>query len=109
MAGTRLLWLGPKVLLDVMQATKAAIDETTDHAAKDASANHWWGERRGNLQSQVVNEPARPVGKLRLKGKFGTTADAGFYGLFLELRTPFLRPAADRHFRMLAHNIRRRL
>jgi hypothetical protein len=104
----RLEWRGDAVVERVMRAAQAAIDDTTDEAAKDAEGSHWWGARTGTLESQIVNEPARRFG-LRAVGKFGSTAKQGFYGLFLEHRQPFLRPAADRNFRDLARRIKERI
>lgn len=104
----RLNWKGPQVLASVQRATVAAVDETTKEAAQGASASHWWQSRSGLLEANIESEPAERKGR-RVSGKFGTTQRQGFYGLFLERRTPFLRPAADRVFPHLAGLIRRRL
>jgi hypothetical protein len=105
---TRIRWNGAKVLAKVQDATAAAIDETTEDAARAAGASHWWRNRTGMLDSRIVSEKAeRRAG--RLVGKFGTTQGLGFYGLFLERRNPFLRPAADAVFPSLAARIRGKL
>lgn len=106
--GARLTWRGPEVLAAVREATREAIDETTEEAAKDAAASHWWRNRSGLLEANIEHEPADRFGRT-VRGRFGTTRRQGFYGLFLERRTPFLRPAADRNFPRLAQRIRGRL
>lgn len=105
---TRVVWYGERVLAKVKDATRQACDDVTQYSARDAQGSHWWKNRTTVLQSQIANEPARVLG-LRVKGKFGTTKDRGFYGLFLEKRTPFLRPAADRNFRLFGRAIALRL
>lgn len=104
----RLVWKGPLVLEKVARATQLAIDDVTEHAALDAESNHWWSNQTANLEANVISEEAQRQ-KDKIKGKFGTTKDRGFYGLFLELRTPFLRPAADRNFPLLARVIALRM
>lgn len=102
-------WRGPQVRARVLAATKAAIDECTESAARDAAGNHWWRNRSGDLQGNIVSEPAK-IENGRLVGRFGTSLRReGFYGLFLERKTPFLRPAADREFPALARRVRVRL
>lgn len=101
-------WNGDEVVENVVNAAKDAIDETTEAAAKDAASSHWWSSRGGQLESEIVSEPAKVVDG-KLTGKFGTTKVRGFYGLFLERRTPFLRPAADRVFSTLTERIKGRL
>jgi len=108
-----LVWNGPAVLARVAEAARVSIDETLQAADADASASHWWQNRTGNLESDIVTEDAKIVGPI-VSGRFGTThggkgVRSGFYGLFLEYRTPFLRPAADRNFPKLAAKIRARL
>lgn len=106
----RMEWLGGVVAERVALAAAAAIDEATHAAAEDAKASHWWQARRGSegLEGHIVAEPA----KLHLnmvEGRFGSSLRAGgFYGLFLERKTPFLRPAADRNFPKLPGLIRGR-
>lgn len=102
-----IVWNGEEVAREIAAATKAAIDETTAAAAEDAKTSHWWNSRKGQLQEEIVNEPAKVEGT-RTTGRFGTTQRRGFYGLFFERRTPFLRPAADRLFPTLAERIKRR-
>lgn len=99
-------WLGEIVQARIVAATMAAIDETTHAAAEDAKTNHWWSNRTGSLEANTFNAPAVIDGP-RIVGKFGSSMRReGFYGLFLERRTPWLRPAADRHFHELPLKIR---
>lgn len=101
-------WHGDEIAARIERATRAAIDETTAEAAEDAKGSHWWQVGHGQLGGEIKSEPAERVGR-EVVGKFGTTQRRGFYGLFLERRTPFLRPAADRAFPELRKRIRRRL
>ena len=100
-------WHGDEIVARIERAAREAIDETTADAAEDAKGSHWWAVGRGQLGDEIKSEPARREGH-EIVGKFGTTQRRGFYGLFLERRTPFLRPAADRVFPQLAQRIRRR-
>ena len=109
-------WNGDRLSQKVAQASRLAIDETLREADADATASHWWKNRTGNLEIQIVTERAHRIPGNRIAGRFGTTyfggkkgKRSGFYGLFLEYRRPFLRPAADRTFPRLADKIRRRL
>jgi len=99
------VWFGERILERKLEAARLAIDDITDEAALDAAGSHWWKNRTGNLEENIVAEPAKREGSA-VTGKFGSTEGAGFYGLFLERRTPFLRPAADRTFPRLAAMIR---
>lgn len=103
-------WRGPQVAARVEAATKQAIDAITERAAEDAQANHWWQNRTGELESNIIAEPAERRADGRVVGRFGTSLRReGFYGLFLERRQPFLRPAADRNFPALPLEIRARM
>lgn len=109
----RLEWNGDNLLERVAEAARKSINETLTEADADASASHWWLNRTGNLEENIVTEDARVEGS-RVIGRFGTTTmrrgrRTGWYGLFLEYQTPFLRPAADRVFPTLAAKIARRL
>lgn len=111
MASTRIRiveWNGDKVLEDVLRAAESAIDETTKEAARRAADNA--PRNRGQLASEVINEPAERT-RSSVVGKFGATSVRGFYGLFWEeyRGRPFLRPAADAVFPELASRIARRL
>ncbi|MGH3029272.1 MAG: hypothetical protein ACRDNE_00620 [Gaiellaceae bacterium] len=101
-------WQGDEIIDKVEGATPEAIDETTQAAAEAAQQSHWWTSRSGQLESEIRSEPAQVEGSIVI-GKFGTTMHRGFYGLFLERRTPFLRPGADQEFPKLAERIRDRL
>lgn len=106
MAWGRMTWLGPEIVARVTAVAVAAIDETTKAAADDAKAHHWWANRTGDLQKNTFAEPAHFDGA-NVTGRFGSSMRAqGFYGLFLERQTPWLRPAADRHFRKLRAKLR---
>lgn len=103
-------WRGDEVAKRVRAAALAAIDETLEQAAQDARDNHWWRNRSGSLEGNIVVEPAKPDGRGRVSGRFGTSLRReGFYGLFLERKHAFLRPAADREFPQLGRRIRVRL
>jgi len=100
-------WTGDDVADKLTSASQQAVDEITAAAAEDAAASHWWTSRGGTLEDEIISEPSKVEGS-RTTGKFGSTMRRGFYGLFHERRTPFLRPAADRHFPRLAKRIRER-
>lgn len=99
-------WRGSEIKAAAPEVARAAIDEVTKAAAEDAAHEHWWNARRGErgLAGQIEHEPAVTIGTETV-GKFGSTARRGFYGLFLERREPWLRPAADRVFPTLARVI----
>lgn len=109
----RLEWNGDQLLERVTAAAREAVNETVDDARDDAAASHVWVNRTGQLEEEVVSEHADPADS-NPTGRFGTTRRRGFYGLFheegtvREHATPFLRPAADRHFSTLAERIARR-
>lgn len=111
---TRLDWDGERLLARVREATRQGINDTTAEAARVAQTGHWWNNRTGNLERNVITERAHRFGK-RIVGRFGATYSgqkgvrSGFYGLFLEMKIPWLRPAADEVFPTLAANIRRRM
>jgi hypothetical protein len=110
----RLDWNGDAILAEVAEAARAAIDETTQAVDDDATTSHWWRNRSGYLQRKIVTEDAVINGH-RVRGSVGATYSgtkgvrSAFYGLFLEYKLPWLRPAADRNFHTLADRIRRRL
>lgn len=108
-------WYGDAIREEIVVAARHSIDETTDEAAHIAATEHGWVSRSGNLEKQTISERAVVKGPF-ITGRFGATYDdgmkgirSGFYGLFLEYRRPWLRPAADRTFPLLAQRIRRRL
>ena len=111
---SRLEWNGDRLIERLRAAAREAVDETVDAARDDAAASHVWRNRKGQLEEEIVSEHADP-GDLNPTGSFGTTRRRGFYGLFHEQgtkhehETPFLRPAADRHFIELADRIREKL
>jgi hypothetical protein len=98
MSTFRLKWNGPEILRLQEAKTIAAIDATTEEAARLAVTGRWWEARSAEgLVSEVKTQPARKV-RSTISGRFGTTQRRGFYGLFLEREQPFLRPAADEAF-----------
>lgn len=112
---SKLEWRGAEVLARVRRETANAINDVTEDAAREARVAHWWKHRTFNLMRQTTNERAKRRGPLII-GRFGATyyggqkgKRSGFYGYFLELREPWLRPAADATFPTLRERIRRRL
>lgn len=107
-------WNGDRIIAELTEACRAAIDDVTDDTDKAASNSHWWRNRSGWLESQIITEPATIEGST-VTGKVGYTYSgtkgvrSGFYGLFLELRFPTIRPAGDATFPTLARRIRERL
>lgn len=98
MALGKVTWLGDRLIAKAVEVTKKAADETLQASVDDAKAHHWWANRTGDLEANTISTPAHFEGNV-VKGKFGSSMRAeGFYGLFLERKTPWLRPAADRHF-----------
>jgi len=104
MAGlSRVHWLGDLIVEETIAKAKESIDLVTKAAAEDAATNHWWSNRTEDLAKNTISEPAEfnPT-ELTVSGRFGSSMRAeGFYGLFLERKTAWLRPAGDRHFREL--------
>ena len=98
-------WNGVEIARRVVAAQLAAVDEATAAAAEEGKKDHWWTDRSGNLERETISEPAQivPGG---VAGKFGTTRKQGFYGLFLEIEHPFLRPIGDRVFPTLQERLR---
>lgn len=103
-------WYGNQIARRVTEAAIEAVDETTQAAADAAQQQHWWASRGdNNLQRQTINEHAEIVEDGAVAGRFGTTRRKGFYGLFLELQQPFLRPAADQEFPHLGERMAEKL
>jgi len=109
-----LVWNGDAVLARVAEAARVSINETLREADADASASHWWRNRTGYGEAHILVEDAKIDGPL-VSGRFGATYSgqkghrSAFYLLFLEYKSAFLRPAADRNFPTLAAKIRARL
>lgn len=102
-----LTWHGDEISARLERIIPIAIDATTEEAVLYAKASHWWRSRKGRLQGEIANEPARRTGAFSWTGRFGSTQRRGFYGLILEYRQPFLRPAAQATFKHLSDRIRR--
>lgn len=109
----RFEWNGDDLTQRLFDATVAAVDDTIDESALDASQAHEWHNRTGYLERHVITEAAHVEGD-RIVGRFGATYSgqkgvrSGFYALFLEYKHPWLRPAADRHFPNITGRIARR-
>lgn len=101
-------WYADELKKKVRVASVLAINDVTSDARDDAKESHNWRSQSGRLEANIVNEPAQPT-LTGARGRFGTTQRQGFYGLFMERRYPFLRPAADRNFTKIAGAIRERL
>lgn len=97
-------WNGDKIVQKVKSAAAEAIDETTQAAADVAKESHWWSAETERLEEQTISERAI-IKTFEVNGRFGTTERLGFYGLILERRSGFLRPAADSEFPKLAGRI----
>ncbi len=115
---TRTQWNGDIIVAHVEKELVAATNETLEATAEDMRTNHWWRAHRNGgrsgLEGQVRVQAARVVGD-RIIGSVGATYSgqkgrfSGFYGLFLERRIPWIRPAADRNFPTFLARARRRL
>lgn len=96
----------------VRDVAREEVNATVDAARDDALASHVWANRTGQLEEELVSEHADD--DRSPSASFGTTRRRGFYGLFhetgtvREFATPFLRPAADRHFHSLKDRIAER-
>lgn len=107
-------WNGDRILERVTEATRTAIDDTTQAADDVASTSHWWRNRTGYGEAHIVTEAAKVDGST-VRGTVGATYSgtkgvrSAFYLLFLEYKTPFLRPAGDATFPTLADRIREKL
>jgi hypothetical protein len=107
--GTHVKWFGDLIAEKTIAACAVAIDEVTKAAADDAQKDHWWSSRSGSLQRNTFSEPAKLTPEGTVSGRFGSSLRReGFYGLFLERKEPWLRPAADRNFKNLKHVLRGR-
>lgn len=107
LGGTHVKWLGDLIAAEAIEAAKIAIDEITHAAAEDAQQTHWWNNRTGDLERNTFAEPAELTPEGTVRGRFGSSLRReGFYGLFLERKEPWLRPAADRHFKNLKRVLR---
>lgn len=99
-------WRGADIEARMKHAVPRAMDDTLQAADDHATGSHWWRSRSGRLEREIVIDSATLVAPMRWRGRFGATR-SGFYGYFLEHKTPWLRPAADATFRQLGDRIRR--
>lgn len=102
-------WHGDEITLNTIAATAEAINDTTEAAVSAAKQSHWWKNQGHHLENQITSSPAEVGQQGQIVGKFGTTRRRGFYGLFLERKHMFLRPAADATFPSLPSRIRARI
>lgn len=107
-------WNGDKLLEQVTEAARVAVNDVTDDTDTVASNAHWWKNRTGYGEAHIETEAAKVEGST-VTGKVGATYSgtkgvrSAFYLLFLEYKTPFLRPAGDATFPTLAARIKERL
>jgi hypothetical protein len=107
-----LKWNGLRVRSRVIAASKLAIDEVTSAAVAHAKDNHPWQNQTGTLEGSLQMRPATaPRGtRATISGYWGSFTVG--YAIFLELGTehipamPYLRPAADATYPLLAGRIR---
>lgn len=100
-------WRGPEIEAKLTRSIPDAINETTRDAADQAQTSHWW-KSHGHLEPNTVHEDATRTGAHEWTGRFGARSHV-YWGLFLEYRQPWLRPAADSTFHQLADRLRGRL
>ena len=103
----RLTWLGDELRKATTQASKRAIDRTTEATAEHARANHpGWRSITGTAEGSITTSPARLQAK-RIRGSVGGGADEAFYLLILEFKNgSALRNAADVHFPAVQQRLR---
>lgn len=106
MAGTRIVWNGPKIKSVVDAAQRQAITATVADAA--AYAQDIAPVDTGALKNSIRFDPAKKRGN----GWVGSISSNMEYSLFVELGTrkmsprPHIRPAADRIFPSLPDRIK---
>lgn len=95
----RLYWLGDELQKRVQNASKRAIDGTTEAAAEYARRNHpGWRTVTGTAEASIGTVPARLLKRVIRGGVTGGAGDA-FYLLILEVKKgATLRTAADVEF-----------
>jgi hypothetical protein len=114
-------WNGDAIEARVDRAVRAGIDDTTQDIDDDATVSHWWENRdlkryktpAGFLEREIVTTPSfvdgdRIVGRVGVRYSGEPKVKTAFYGLFLEYKQPWLRPAFDRQAHRLAMHIRDR-
>lgn len=94
--GGRVYWLGHEVQRRVVDATKRAIDATTEEAAEYARTHHrGWKSVTGTAEGSIGTNPAREQSG-RIRGNVTGGAGEAFYLLILEVKNgAALRTAAD--------------
>lgn len=109
-----LQWDGDKLIEQIVEAARRGVNDVLDDTDTVASNSHWWVNRTGYGEAHIETEPAKVEGST-VAGKVGATYGHGvkgvrsaFYLLFLEYKTPFLRPAGDVTFPTLPARIERR-
>lgn len=110
---SRLYWLGDKLKERVVEAAKAAIDETTEEAADYARTHHpGWHTVTGTAEGSIGTNSAREL-KGKIRGNVTGGDGEAFYLMILEVKNgAALRTAADVVFprvqERLASEFRRR-
>ncbi len=105
-----LIWNGVKVTKKVIAATKAAVDETMAECVR--AAKRLVPVDTSTLQGSIQMRPAKVVtdGIAGLWGSFTVN-----YAIYVETGTgkmaaqPYLRPAADQQYPLLAGRIKKRI
>lgn len=96
----------------VAAASRRAIDQTMADAVTHAKTNHPWKNRTATLEGSLQMRPAAVMGR-SVVGQWGSFTVN--YALWLEIGTadmpayPYLRPAADATYHLLAGRIRANL
>jgi len=112
-------WRGKQVKARIGDAARKGVDSTMSLAVIQAKSNHAWNNRTGTLEGSIkTSQPAAREGNT-VRGLWGSTDVR--YALIHELggapgmapgpaaipARPYLRPAADATYPMLARQIRR--
>lgn len=105
MASTKITWNGDQIKRNIQMQSGRAVQETVEAAAQMAQSRHWWRNRTSRLSREVgTSRPRRKA--FGWESSFGTTQRNGFYGLFLEMKRPFLRPVARAVFPTLLRRLK---
>lgn len=106
---SRVDWEGDKLVEKVTKASAYGVDKTLALCVGSAKRKHEFTNRTGVLEGSIQSEAAKVTGS-RVVGRWGSFQTK--YAIYIEAGTsrmparPFLRPAADEHYRDLATYIR---